>query len=118
MVAMDVDVGIGIPRFTGPLGLRTFGPFNSNTGPWGDTAFSPFVPGWNAGNFHWNVGVFSFAPTGEYSKKQLANTSLNHWAVLNRIAATYYGPKTGWRVDGAAIYSGNWETLPPARALP
>ena len=32
MVAMDVDVGIGIPQFTGPLGLRTFGPFNFKTG--------------------------------------------------------------------------------------
>jgi len=113
MVAMDVDVGIGIPQFTGPLGLRTFGPFNFRTGDTnlspGDTAFSPFVLGWNAGNFHWNVGVFGFAPTGDYSTRQLANTSLNHWAVMNRIAATYYDPKTGWQVNGAAIYSVNWE---------
>jgi hypothetical protein len=113
MVAMDVDVGIGIPQFTGPLGLRTFGPFNFRTGDTnlalGDTAFAPVVIGWNAGNFHWNVGVFGFAPTGDYSKRQLANTSLNHWAVMNRIAATYYDPKTGWQVNGAAIYSVNWE---------
>jgi hypothetical protein len=113
MVAMDVDVGIGIPAFTGPLGERTFGPFNFKTGDTnlsqGDTAFAPLVLGWNAGNFHWNVGVFGFAPTGDYSKKQLANTSLNHWAVMNRIAGTYYNPKTGWQVNGAAIYSVNWE---------
>jgi hypothetical protein len=113
VVAMDVDVGIGIPRFTGPLGLRTFGPFNFRTGDTnlalGDTAFSPFVLGWNAGNFHWNVGVFGFAPTGDYSKRQLANTSLNHWAIMNRIAGTYFDPKTGWQIDGAAIYSVNWE---------
>jgi hypothetical protein len=113
MVAMDVDVGIGIPAFTGPLGLRTFGPFNFRTGDTnlalGDTAFAPLVLGWNAGNFHWNVGVFGFAPTGDYSKRQLANTSLNHWAVMNRIAATYFDPKTGWQVNGAAIYSVNWE---------
>ena len=113
MVAMDVDVGISIPQFTGPLGLRTFGPFNFKTGDTnlalGDTAFAPLVLGWNAGNFHWNVGVFGFAPTGDYSKKQLANTSLNHWAVMNRIAGTYYNPKTGWQVNGAAIYSVNWE---------
>jgi hypothetical protein len=113
VVAMDVDVGIGIPQFTGPLGMRTFGPFNFTTGDTnlalGDSAFAPLVIGWNAGNFHWNVGVFGFAPTGDYSKKQLANTSLNHWAVMNRIAATYYNPKTGWQVNGAAIYSVNWE---------
>ena len=113
VVAMDVDVGIGIPQFTGPLGLRTFGPFNFRTGDTnfalGDTAFAPLVLGWNAGNFHWNVGVFGFAPTGDYSKRQLANTSLNHWAVMNRIAGTYFNPKTGWQVNGAAIYSVNWE---------
>ena len=113
VVAMDVDVGIGIPHFTGPLGFRTFGPFNFRTGDTelalGDTAFAPLVLGWNAGNFHWNVGVFGFAPTGDYSKTQLANTSLNHWAVMNRIAATYFDPKTGWQVNGAAIYSVNWE---------
>jgi hypothetical protein len=113
MVAMDVDVGIGIPQFTGPLGFRTFGPFNFRTGDTelapGDMAFAPLVLGWNAGNFHWNVGVFGFAPTGDYSTRQLANTSLNHWAVMNRIAATYFDPKTGWQVNGAAIYSVNFE---------
>jgi hypothetical protein len=113
MVAMNVDVGIGIPAFTGPLGLRTFGPFNFRTGDTnltpGDTAFAPLILGWNAGNFHWNLSVFGFAPTGDYSKKQLANTSLNHWAIMPRLAATYFDPKTGWQLDGAAIYSVNWE---------
>jgi hypothetical protein len=113
VIAMDVDVGVGIPQFTGPLGLRTFGPFNFRTGDTnfsvGDTAFAPLLLGWNSGNFHWNVGVFGFAPTGDYSTRQLANTSLNHWAVMNRIAGTYFNPKTGWQVNGAAIYSVNWE---------
>jgi hypothetical protein len=113
MVAMDVDVGIGIPKFTGPFGFRTFGPFNFRTGDTelalGDTAFAPLVLGWNAGNFHWNFAAFGFAPTGDYSKRQLANTSLNHWAIMPRLAATYYDPKTGWQVNGAAVYSVNWE---------
>jgi hypothetical protein len=112
MVAMDVDVGIRLPAFTGPRG-RAFGPFELNIGDanlaLGDTAFAPLVLGWNAGNFHWNVGVFGFAPTGDYSTKQLANTSLNHWAVMNRLAATWFDPQTGWEVTGAAIYSVNWE---------
>ena len=111
-VAMDVNVGIQIPAFTGPRG-RTFGPFDFNTGDTkfsqGDTAFAPAVIGWNAGNFHWNVGVFGFAPTGEYDKRNLANTSLNHWAVMSRLAGTWFDPKTGWQVNGAAVYSVNWE---------
>ncbi len=111
-VAMDVNVGLQIPAFTGPRG-RSFGPFDFNTGDnefaQGDMAFSPFVLGWNAGNFHWNVAVFGFAPTGEYDKTSLANTSLNHWAVMSRLAATYFDPKTGWEATGAAIYSVNWK---------
>jgi hypothetical protein len=59
MVAMDVDVGIGLPAITGPLGLVTIGPFNFETGRTnlapGDTAFAPLVLGWNAGNFHWSA---------------------------------------------------------------
>ena len=113
MVAMDINIGIGIPSFTGPLGLRNFGPFNfaigdTNLAP-GDTAFAPLVLGWNAGKFHWNLAVFGFAPTGDYSRKQLANTSLNHWALMPRLAATYFDPQSGWQVDGALVYSINWE---------
>ena len=110
--AMDVDVGIQIPAFTGPRG-NSFGPFDLNAGDTalaqGDTAFSPMILGWDSGNFHWNIGVFGFAPTGEYDKKDLANTSLNHWAIMSRLAATYFDPKTGWEATGAAIYSVNWE---------
>jgi hypothetical protein len=112
MVAMSVDVGVEIPAFTGPRG-NSFGPFQLNRGDTnltpGDTAFSPFLLGWDAGKFHWNVGVFGFAPTGDYSTKQLANTSLNHWAVMSRLAATYFDPQTGWQATGAAIYTVNWE---------
>ena len=112
VVAMNVDVGVRLPPLTGPRG-RTVGPFELNVGDTelaqGDTAFSPFVLGWDSGNFHRNVGVFGFAPTGEYDKKDLANTSLNHWAIMSRLAATYFDPKTGWEATGAAIYSVNWE---------
>ena len=113
MVAMDVDVGINIPQLHRPARPEDLRAVQlqdrRHQSRLGDTAFAPLVLGWNAGNFHWNVGVFGFAPTGDYSKKQLANTSLNHWAVMNRIAGTYYNPKTGWQVNGAAIYSVNWE---------
>jgi hypothetical protein len=112
VVAMDVDVGIQIPAFTGPRG-NSFGPFDLNAADTalaqGDTAFSPMILGWDSGNFHWNIGVFGFAPTGEYDKKDLANTSLNHWAIMSRLAATYFDPKTGWEATGAAIYSVNWD---------
>jgi hypothetical protein len=116
-VEMNVDVGATLPgrTVTGPRGLRSFRipSFTITRGDTelaqGDTAFAPLVLGWNAGNFHWNFAAFGFAPTGEYSKSNLANTSLNHWAFMPRLAATYFNPKTGWQVNGAAIYSVNWE---------
>ena len=112
VVTMNVDVGVRLPGFTGPRG-RTFEPLDINIGDTefaqGDTAFAPLLLGWDAGNFHWNVGVFGFAPTGEYSRKDLANTSLNHWAIMTRLAGTWFDPKTGWQVNGAAVYSVNWE---------
>jgi hypothetical protein len=99
---MDVNLGIQIPAFTGPRG-RSFGPFDFNTG---DTELAL---GWDAGNLHWNFALFGFAPTGEYERKQLANTSLNHWAVMPRLAATWFDPKTGWQASGAAIFSVSWD---------
>ncbi|MET0380676.1 MAG: transporter [Methyloceanibacter sp.] len=112
MMAVDIDVGIGLPQITGPLG-RTFGPFNFETGETnlapGDTGIIPVLLGWHAGNFHWNFATFALAPTGDYSKKQLANTGLNHWAIMPRVAATYFNPKTGSQLNGSAIYVFNFE---------
>ncbi|MGB6347869.1 MAG: transporter [Methyloceanibacter sp.] len=114
IVQMNVGVGATLAPITlpGPLGL-TVGPFSvsaiDSELALGDTAFAPLVLGWNAGNFHWNFALFGYAPTGEYSTRQLANTSLHHWAVMPRLAATYFNPKTGWQVNGAAIYSVNFE---------
>jgi hypothetical protein len=116
IVQMNIDVGATISglSFTGPRGLRTFNiPSLTVTAidhelAQGDTAFAPLVLGWNEGNFHWNFAMFGFAPTGEYSKNNLANTSLHHWAIMPRLAATYFNPKTGWQVNGAAVYSVNW----------
>jgi len=117
ILQMNVDVGATLPgvTFTGPRDLRTFHiPSFTVTAAdhelsQGDTAFAPLVLGWNEGNFHWNFAMFGFAPTGEYSKNNIANTSLNHWAVMPRLAATYFNPKTGWQVNGAAVYSVSWE---------
>ena len=111
-VAMDVDVALGIPAFTGPLGVRRGG-FIVNGGDTnlalGDTVFAPVYLGWNEGNFHWSAALFALAPTGDYSTSQLANTSLNHWSIMPRFAATYFDPQTGWQATGAVVYTWNFE---------
>jgi hypothetical protein len=112
MVAMDVDVGLEIPAFTGPRG-RAFGPFDIDVGDTnlalGDTAFAPIILGWHSGKFNWSTSLFFLAPTGDYSRRQLANTSLNHWALMPQAAATYFDPATGWQASGMAVYSMSWE---------
>ncbi len=115
LVQMSVKVTAGLPPITVPIGptqvtlpARDITALGNELAQ-GDTAFSPLILGWNSGNFWWNYGLFGFAPTGKYNKRDLANTSLNHWAVMQRIAGTYFNPKTGFEVTGAAIYSVNWE---------
>jgi hypothetical protein len=114
VMQMDVNVGIGLPSVILPVGpgIAT-GPINITRGDTtvaqGDTVFSPLILGWQEGNFYWNFAVFGFAPTGEYSRHELANTSLNHWAVMPRLAASYFNPKTGFQISGAAVYSWNFE---------
>ncbi|ODS01328.1 hypothetical protein AUC68_00185 [Methyloceanibacter methanicus] len=112
VVTMDVGLGLGIPTFTGPRG-NTFGGFTVNRGDTnldlGDTVFAPAILGWDEGNFHWNVAMFVLAPTGDYSTRQLANTSLNHWSFMPRFAATYFDPQTGWQATGAVLYTWNTE---------
>lgn len=61
------------------------------------------------GKFNWSTALYFLAPTGDYSRRQLANTSLNHWAVMPQIAATYFDPATGWQASGMAVYSMSWE---------
>jgi hypothetical protein len=112
MVAMDVDVGIEIPAFTGPRG-GSFGPFNiergdTNLAP-GDTVFAPLMLGWHHGKLNWSTNFYFLAPTGDYSRRQLANTGLNHWAFMPQLAVTYFDPATGWQASGMAVYSVSWE---------
>jgi hypothetical protein len=117
LVQMNVGVEAQLPgvTLTGPLGLRRFRipsltvtAIDHELAP-GDSAFAPLILGWNSGNFYWNIALFGMAPTGLYSKNNLANTSLNRWAIMPRFAATYFNPKTGWQATGSAVYSYNFE---------
>jgi hypothetical protein len=81
----------------------TFGDTETNIG---DTGITPITLGWHSGNFYWNAGLCIFAPTGKYDKRDLANTSLNHWAVIptraTRCTSKWHrsrrssGPRSQW----------------------
>ncbi len=112
IMSMNTDVGLTLPSFTGPLG-RTFGPFSVTFGDTetniGDTGITPIVLGWHSGNFFWNASLCIFAPTGKYDKRDLANTSLNHWSVIPTVAITYFDAKANWQVSGSFAYAVNFE---------
>jgi len=111
-MSMDTDVGLTVSRLTGPLG-RTFGPFEFTFGDTesavGDTGITPILLGWHSGNFFWNAGMTAFAPTGVYSTRNLASTSLNHWAVIPTFAITYFDQKSQWQASSAFAYAVNFE---------
>lgn len=69
-----------------------------------DVVINPLIIGWHAGNFHWNVLASVFLPAGNFDRNRLPNTGRNVWAVSPQFGVTYFDPKTGWEVSGAAIY--------------
>ncbi len=78
-----------------------------------DIVVSPFIVGWHAGYFHWNVSTSVWVPAGSYDKNRTANAGKNVWGLSPQVGATYFNTKTGWEVSGAAIYiirSRNTET--------
>lgn len=59
-----------------------------------DIYISSFL-GWNAGNFHWQLGVSGIIPSGTYVPDQLSNASLNRPAVDVFGSFTWFDPKLG-----------------------
>jgi len=111
-ISMRVDVSLGIDPIRLPSGPMV-GPFALDFGDskmsQGDTVIAPVLLGWDSGNWHAQFGSFVFAPTGDYDRRDLANTSLHHWAAMQRFAATYFDPKSGWQASGDFVYTTNWE---------
>ena len=102
VVQMNVDVGATLSGVTliGPRGIRTFHIPSLTVAAadhelaLGDTAFAPLALRWKEGNFNWNFAPCSaLPPPGSTARTILANTSLHHWAIMPRLAATYFNPR-------------------------
>lgn len=74
-----------------------------------DAVFSPFVIGWHAGNFHWNVSASVWTPSGNYSANAIANTGKNYWSWSPQFAVTYLEPRSGWELSAAVVYLYNFK---------
>lgn len=93
--------------------LDTLGTSTVDSGFWiGDPLFSTFL-GWSHKDFHWNAGITTVAPVGQYDSNRLSNLSLNRPAVDIFGALSWIDPKDGLDLSlavGLTVNGENRET--------
>ncbi len=86
---------------TGPLG-NTVDISKSNNDV-GDTIIMPVNLSWHGGNWHTNVGLSIYAPTGLYSRGNLS-IGRNMWAAIPTFAVTWFDMASGWDLSGSFAF--------------
>jgi hypothetical protein len=84
---------------TRPLGGVISGSTTDPVFTMGDPLVSAFV-GWEAGDFHYQVGTLVNIPIGDYQDGELSNIAFHHWGADVFAAATWLDPETGIDVSG------------------
>nr|WP_200994564.1 transporter [Rhizobium rhizogenes] len=74
----------------------------------GDPLVGGFL-GWEAGNFHWQVGTLVNVPIGDYQKGEISNIAFHHWGADVYGAATWLDPATGLDISGVVGMTFNAE---------
>ena len=74
----------------------------------GDLNVVPAIIGWHGKTWHAKAYFSFFAPTGRYSKSNLANTGRNHWALDFGGGATWLDPRYGLEVSALLGYTVNF----------
>jgi len=106
-LAFSVTVPFGEPRVGANLQINSprFGPIGASVTDaqlnLSDFFVQSFV-GWNAGNFHWQLGVGGIIPSGTYEAGRLSNASLNRPGVDVFGTVTWLDPTIGWDLSAAA----------------
>lgn len=65
----------------------------------GDPLLTSLVA-WHAGNFHWNAGVTTNIPVGDYREGAIANIAFHRWAADLFAAATWLDQASGHELSG------------------
>ncbi|MGU3493055.1 transporter [Xanthobacteraceae bacterium A53D] len=101
-VAVNAGLSLYAPRLDAILSRGTY------DDAWliGDPVASA-VLGWHSGNFHWNITGLLNVPVGQYREGELANLAFNRWAGDISFALTWFDPKIGWDISGAAGFTFN-----------
>jgi hypothetical protein len=75
----------------------------------GDITLIPFWLAWNKGDFKWDARLAIYAPTGDFTKGQLANVGLNYWTFEPVVSFSYLSSKIGLEVSAFAGLDFNTE---------
>jgi hypothetical protein len=92
---------VNSPRL-GPIGVN----ITDDNAALSDFFLQSFL-GWQAGNFHWQLGIGGVVPSGTYVAGQLSNASLNRPAVDLFGTLTWLDPAIGWDLSAAAGFTFN-----------
>jgi hypothetical protein len=95
---VNVDVGLN------PVGIDR----SASTVGFGDLILVPAVIGWHSRNWHTNVALSVFAPTGQYDKNRAINLSKHFWAIDGAYSASLL-TETGFDLSGCLGYTVNFE---------
>ena len=113
-----VGLGVTVPfgwmktradlTLAGPLGGIASGSVSDTIFTVGDPIVSGMV-GWDAGNFHWNVGVMVNVPIGDYQEGEISNIAFHHWGADVNAGLTWLDPVSGFELSGVVGMTFNAE---------
>ncbi len=73
----------------------------------GDIIVNPFILGWSFGKNHVVAAMDTFVPTGQYSKRNLANIGRNYFTFEPVLAYSYFSPERGPEASIKLMYDFN-----------
>jgi hypothetical protein len=76
---------------------------SQSTSGLGDIQLIPVMAGWTNGDFKFDAMMNIWAPTGDYTKGDLANTGLGYWTFTPMVAVSWLSTKIGTE---ASLFTG------------
>jgi hypothetical protein len=95
----------------GPRGGTATGSITDTVFTVGDPLVGAFL-GWEANNFHWQVGTLINVPIGDYQDGEISNIAFHHWGADVFAAGTWLDPTKG--LDLSAVVGMTFNAENPA----
>jgi hypothetical protein len=91
-LGFSATVPFGLMDITASIG--GIGSVNDKLTTFADPSLGAFL-GWNSGNFHWQTGITSFLPIGDYHPGAISNVAKHRLALDVYGALTWFEPELG-----------------------